>query len=177
MDVSNEMIKLAKRKRIKNTTFYCGVLEEINDIHQRHGDISVVIMFEVIEHLSKPNKLLKNIYNLLKKGGHIVITTPNFYSCNRRLKKLFHTFVLEKLHLKPWDYLSQEHFQEFTPNSLLSLLLENRFKIIKCTGIGLLPFPLLLNKIIPIQSIHDCNATLGQVIPKLSSNIVMVGQK
>lgn len=35
--------------------------------------------FDVIEHLDKPEEALKNSYEILKKGGVLILTTPNDY--------------------------------------------------------------------------------------------------
>jgi SAM-dependent methyltransferase len=37
----------------------------------------VIALLEVIEHLSNPDLSLKNIGNLLKPGGYLILTTPN----------------------------------------------------------------------------------------------------
>ncbi|MEM3407377.1 MAG: methyltransferase domain-containing protein [Nitrososphaerota archaeon] len=34
-------------------------------------------MLEVVEHLKNPEKVLKEIYRILRKGGQAIISTPN----------------------------------------------------------------------------------------------------
>lgn len=42
-----------------------------------NNSVDVVLCFEVIEHLEKPDKLLKEIFRILKPGGTCVLSTPN----------------------------------------------------------------------------------------------------
>lgn len=55
-------------------------------------EFDVVICFEVIEHLSKPEDLLPEIARVLKKSGSLVISTPNrrLYSDERNYQNEFH---------------------------------------------------------------------------------------
>jgi 2-polyprenyl-3-methyl-5-hydroxy-6-metoxy-1,4-benzoquinol methylase len=67
----------------------------------------LVILTEVIEHINNPNEVLGHIYKLLKPGGLIFITTPNFDS-------------LERLILGPkWGIiLYPEHISYYSPKTL-----------------------------------------------------------
>jgi len=49
----------------------------------------VITCIEVIEHLENPRAVMKNIANLLKPGGHAVITTPNSESLRSYLTLIF----------------------------------------------------------------------------------------
>ena len=39
----------------------------------------IILSFEVVEHLEKPELAIKNMYNSLNKGGYLVISTPYPY--------------------------------------------------------------------------------------------------
>ncbi len=41
------------------------------------GEFSVVNLAQVIEHLRDPDRLLEEIYRVLRPGGHLVLSTPN----------------------------------------------------------------------------------------------------
>lgn len=49
-----------------------------------------VILMELLEHVNSPHNLLKDIYNILKPGGKIIISTPNSTS----IKEIFDNLSL-----------------------------------------------------------------------------------
>jgi SAM-dependent methyltransferase len=52
----------------------------------------VVLLFEVIEHLTldEGRKMVRNIYQILKPGGKVILTTPNVYTPGRYWKDATH---------------------------------------------------------------------------------------
>jgi len=71
----------------------------------------VVVMFEVIEHLFEPRLVLEAVQHLLRPGGALVISTPNFDALSR--------FALGN----SWAVLSPgEHLYYFTHKTLAALL-------------------------------------------------------
>jgi len=52
------------------------------------GFFDYVICTEVIEHLSNADRLLSEIYRVLKKGGHLILSTPNSASSANRIRIL-----------------------------------------------------------------------------------------
>ena len=64
----------------------------------------IVISLAVLEHLNDPSIFLKEIYRVLKPGGLIYLSTPNFRLC-------YKTFYNDYTHVKP-----------YTPESIESLL-------------------------------------------------------
>jgi len=87
--------------------------------------------FDVIEHTEKPFLMVREQYRILKKGGHIVIGTPNVFRPANMLKALFGKL---KFPIKIGfaeeigDYI---HVQEFHEAQLLLLAKECGFKNIK----------------------------------------------
>ena len=59
---------------------------EIYDINLLNEDISnsqneqynIIFLFHVLEHLSEPERFLKNMKKMLKKEGTLIIEVPNF---------------------------------------------------------------------------------------------------
>ena len=49
------------------------------------GSFDIVIFTEIIEHINQPMPVLRHIRSLLKPGGRLYVTTPNFNSLERRL--------------------------------------------------------------------------------------------
>ncbi|MFT3746932.1 MAG: class I SAM-dependent methyltransferase [Agriterribacter sp.] len=72
-----------------------------------------VITFQVIEHIPKDNEFLKEINRVLKKGGKLIVTTPN--------KKMSIT-------RNPW------HVREYTVDELKQLL-SRHFSTVKALGV------------------------------------------
>ncbi len=94
----------------------CG---EFMDMNFERSYFDVVTMFESIEHLNSPNSYFKKINLILKNGGILFVTTPNFSS-------------LSKIILgKNWKVFAKEHLFYFTPFTLRYILQDNGFKVIK----------------------------------------------
>lgn len=73
LDISSTAVEQAKKSF---GDFY--VCRDLHDFAiEKPGSYDIVILTEVIEHIEKPIDFIKSILKLLKKGGHIIITTPN----------------------------------------------------------------------------------------------------
>ena len=60
------------------------------ELEQKKFD--VIIISEVIEHLFEPQALLEKAKFLLKKGGYLIVTTPNVLFWKNRFKMFFGSF-------------------------------------------------------------------------------------
>ena len=87
----------------------------------------VVTAFEVIEHVVAPREELGHITRVLRPGGCVYLTTPNFVSLSRRLAG------------PRWRAIGYpEHLNMFTPKTLHRLLADARLirLSLKTTGIS-----------------------------------------
>ena len=86
----------------------------------------VVVMRDVIEHLSDPHDYLREVHRLLRPGGGLYIDTPNFDSLTRRLLG------------KEWSVFFPWHQYFFTAKTLQQLLRQSGFVIrrVQCLGMG-----------------------------------------
>ena len=92
----------------------------IEDLKGMSNTFDVVILFDVIEHISNANKMIKNIENLLKPGGILIFGTGNCDSINA------------KLNGSTWAYYSTwEHVSFFNKKSSVHLLENNGFNLLK----------------------------------------------
>ena len=73
----------------------------------------IVTLFEVIEHLADPVRFLRRAEEVVKPGGLVYLTTPNYDSLDRRLLGI------------TWPVIHREHLTYFTPETLLSMLRAN----------------------------------------------------
>jgi len=90
---------------VKNLDFFSAEIQECSK--------DVLTMFEVIEHLPDPVAFLRRAEMVVKPGGLIYITTPNFNSIDRRVLGA------------RWDAIHREHLCYFTPSTLMGLIRRN----------------------------------------------------
>jgi 2-polyprenyl-3-methyl-5-hydroxy-6-metoxy-1,4-benzoquinol methylase len=74
------------------------------------GDVDVITMFDVIEHLRHPGEVLNLCGRHLRPGGAVILTTPDF------------TSLLARLSDRRWRNMTPpHHLWYFTPSSLARL--------------------------------------------------------
>ena len=98
------------------------------NIKQIEGDISkvdlpsesfdLIVCSEVIEHLPNYKEVLTEVWRLLKKGGHFIVTVPN----NQRLKIFTCPHCLKK-------FYQDDHVNSFTQETLSEDLISFGFKV------------------------------------------------
>lgn len=69
---------------------------------------SIIIMGDVIEHVTNPEAALRNAYDLLDDDGVLWLSTPNFESSFTRLKKFTDPMWLEPYHITYFNYSGLE---------------------------------------------------------------------
>ncbi len=98
------------------------------------NSFDVVIATAIIEHLDRPLEMLDQAYRVLKKGGIIILTTPNPF--------------FEKIA----DYLNQFekdiHQETFTLGKLKNYLAKSRFQVLAAKRFMISPIGLPQEKII-----------------------------
>lgn len=86
----------------------------------------VIISSEVIEHINNPVEEMQQFHRLLRKGGLVYITTPNFNAIERFLLKGDYNII---------EY--PEHLCYYTPKTIHLLLTQSGFKKLKITTTGI----------------------------------------
>ena len=71
VDIDNRAVEAAIRSGVKA---HLGTVEEIDLPHENYD---LVFMIQTIEHVEKPDEVLRAIHKLLRKGGRLVIVTDN----------------------------------------------------------------------------------------------------
>lgn len=100
----------------------------LNEVLEDLPQFDVITSFEVIEHLNNPAREIDLMKNILRPGGIIYITTPNFNSVLRYLLK------------HRYDVITYpEHLIYFTPKTLTYLMKTKGFDVerIETTGFSL----------------------------------------
>jgi 2-polyprenyl-3-methyl-5-hydroxy-6-metoxy-1,4-benzoquinol methylase len=97
-----------------------NVLESPLTALKLHETFDTITMLDVIEHLPNPRRELQEIHRRMKKGGLIVIMTPNINSL---------TFKITRERYFP--LYPPEHLFYFTPETLKKLLALTGFVVVK----------------------------------------------
>ncbi|MCS6933886.1 MAG: class I SAM-dependent methyltransferase [Chitinophagales bacterium] len=109
----------------KGISMHKGALDTAN---YPAGSFDVLTSFEVIEHINNPQEELRKFYTLLRPGGVVYITTPNYNSLQRIQLRERCTVITYP-----------EHLSYYTPRTL-TLLFErcgfNKLRI-ETTGISI----------------------------------------
>ena len=111
IDFNNKALEFGKKqyeldKAISNET--------LQDLLEQGLKFDVITMFEVIEHLDNIAEVLTQISSLLKKGGVIIISTPNSKMCWR-----------------PALDFPPHHLSRFTPEALRSCVTHHGFQPVR----------------------------------------------
>lgn len=121
-EYTDEAIQICSSKGINMQK---GILSSRN---YQNEEFDIITSFEVIEHINNPIDELTNFYKVLRKGGLVYLTTPNFNSLLRyRLKSEYNVICYP------------EHLSYYTPKTLKKLFtcVDFKTKKIESTGISL----------------------------------------
>ena len=81
----------------------------------------LITMFEVVEHLPNPRAFLTRSEDVLRPGGVLYLTTPNYASLDRRVQG------------SAWRAIHPEHLVYFTPKSLAAMVSSHTgLEILRC---------------------------------------------
>ncbi len=120
IEISKYAIAIAKD--LYNFNTYHGTL--LDYYKKLENTYDVVTLWDVIEHIPDPEKLLEQVYNVLKPGGYVVIKTPNIQCLEGYIfGKYYHSF-------------KREHLIYFSNNSLSSYADKTGFSVYKSQSIS-----------------------------------------
>ena len=105
----------AHARQASGASIHEGTLESVN---LPAGHFDLVILNQALEHVPSPSATLRQVRRVMKPGGSLYLTVPNFGSLESRLFG------------KDWEALSlPHHFHHFTRATLLHLLRESGFDV------------------------------------------------
>jgi SAM-dependent methyltransferase len=106
-------MRLEERLREKGFTVVPGgTIPEVGDAR-----FDIIIFTEIIEHINNPLPVLRALWQLLRPGGCLYVTTPNFNSLERRLLR------------DEWGMICwPEHITYWTPRTLDAAMRRSGFR-------------------------------------------------
>lgn len=128
-----EILSLAQHETPGLVFHALGVDDDPSVVGNESFDVAIAT--EVIEHLVRPLNLPRFAKQLLRPGGHLIVSTPY----HGYLKNLFLALTDSwDAHLSPfWD---GGHIKFWSYKTLSQLLNESGFRVVRFIGAGRLPF-------------------------------------
>jgi len=174
VDINELSLQIARSKGIKVRR----VNINIEKLPYDHEYFDLITIIEVLEHLYNPDNVIEEAYRCLKRGGYLVVATPNLTSWLNRILVLsgylpLHyevstRFIVEK---RPFQrtYDVYGHIRLFTLKTLKRLLEAYNFKVIKVIG-----------ETFPYMRRSWFTKLLDSILskrPSLSADIIVLAQK
>ena len=157
IDIAKNTVKLARQKGINAKV--CNITEGINF---EDNMFDYIFAGEIIEHVQDTDFFMREVKRILKPGGILIITTPNFLSLGRRIYYLFGKGIfMEASFTLPKN--AAGHIRYFTFETLKELLLYHAFKP-KISFSDVITFP-----------IHE-SPMLAKIFPTLGRSIIILSQ-
>jgi 2-polyprenyl-3-methyl-5-hydroxy-6-metoxy-1,4-benzoquinol methylase/GT2 family glycosyltransferase len=99
---------------------------------EARGRYDVVVAGDVIEHLSRPEEMLKQIHDVLRPGGQLLLSVPNFAHWYPRLRVATGLFGYDRRGI-----LDNTHIRFFTRSTLRRTVRAAGFDVLDETATGL----------------------------------------
>ncbi|HLY11277.1 MAG TPA: class I SAM-dependent methyltransferase [Planctomycetota bacterium] len=128
VDLIEESIKRANERGLK------AKLADMNVDPLPYDDrfFDCVTLMAILEHVTDPYKVLREVHRVLKPGGTLIVSVPNVASFSNRFRVLFGRCPVTSLD-PGWD---GGHLHYFTPRDLKRLLGEIGFKVVGRAATG-----------------------------------------
>jgi len=140
VDIDEQAVALARKRGIE--AYIADLSKDSLPFPNEFFDL--VLSLEVIEHLANPDNMLKEAYRVLRKGGYLLISTPNLASWINRLLLLLGyqpynvevstEAVIGVLYSKGVFGSPAGHIRAFTLRALKGILTRYGFRIMKTSG-------------------------------------------
>lgn len=106
--------------------YFAVQTQPIEELHYKANHFDVVRANNVIEHLPSPKVMVRAVHRILRPGGLLAFSTPNFDS------------VSVKLWGRDWPYIGgDDHVYLFGPKTLTRLVEDNGFRLIRVRTKGI----------------------------------------
>lgn len=119
-EYTDEAVAICRSKGIKMQQ------GKLNASNYESASFDVLISIEVIEHINNPSEEVEHFSRIVRPGGAVYLTTPNFNSISRLLLK------------EKWNVLSYpEHLCYYTPRTIQHLFSRHGFRKMKTETTGI----------------------------------------
>ncbi len=110
-EISDEAIRIASQRKQR------VIKGDITSLDLAKEKYDIATLFELMEHALDPEGIIKKLCYIIRPGGLVYVTTPNYNSIMRRLLG------------NRWGIFHKEHIFYFTPNKLKEILNKHGFRI------------------------------------------------
>jgi len=146
IDININALEIAKKDYRK--VFQRDLYQDKLEIDEEKYDY--IIFSDILEHLPRPDILLKNSRKYLKENGQIIISLPNIARFEIRLD-----LMLGNFDYKP-GILSEDHLRFFTRESAQRIIEDCGYKVINTVPTGLGHKLKIFPKLTAFQFIYIC---------------------
>ncbi len=156
------------KSAVKKASKYCkkAIIHDLNnkgDLPFPKNYFDHVIILDVIEHLLHPENILSIVKLHLKKGGTIIVSTPNIAHASIRLM-----IMKGKFQYTSSGIMDNTHLHFYTKSSFSSLLVREGYKIekiIPTNGMCKVPFLYKITDRLPFSMQYK----IAKILPTLFS--------
>lgn len=158
--VDHSAEEIESLKACYKLNLYTADIEELSTAVGSESPFDVVVMGNVIEHLSNPGKALAEISRLLVNKGQIIVTCPNAFGAPNYLRFLIGRY-----------YESQDHTQSYTKYTLANLLQRHGFyPVAAWTALDRTPRSFIR------KAVYRLGSYVLRCFPELGGTLLMVGE-
>jgi 2-polyprenyl-3-methyl-5-hydroxy-6-metoxy-1,4-benzoquinol methylase len=118
-----------------------GAIVDVESLSRLPRGYDVVLAADLLEHLTEPQRMLRQVREALPPGGLLLISVPNVAHLSVRLALLFGSFTYAERGI-----LDRTHRIFFTRSSLRALLRQEGFRIER-EAVSVVPVPLALPRL------------------------------
>lgn len=146
VDINKSFLKQAKRYY---RNLYCFDLDQ--DFSFGRAKYDFIIFADILEHLKRPDLVLRAFKKYLKRNGKIIISLPNIARLENRL-----SLLLGKFNYQECGIMYRDHLRFFTLKTGRELIEEAGFEVVKTLPTGFGAMIKILSTLTSFQFIHVC---------------------
>ena len=172
IDIDARSIEHAKQlaQDLRDATFVCGDVAEL-----KTKPFDVVILAEVLEHMTEPRRLLLDSAKHLSEDGIVIVTVPNGYGEFEIDSRFFQLFRLQRLvdalaksgreTVAATDNHESGHVQSFTRRRLRRLFAECSLAVFREGSASFLAGPVIGHTLARSSRFIDWNSRVTDKLP------------
>jgi 2-polyprenyl-3-methyl-5-hydroxy-6-metoxy-1,4-benzoquinol methylase len=126
----NRVVGVDRAPHVPPEASYAAIIEAdlesgVRDaLHKCGEEFDRIVIFDVLEHLRDPNRLLRELRTQLASRGKLIISVPNAVNVTVRLMVLFGKFSYSNRGILDWS-----HLRFFTRRTIRKLLEQNGYRV------------------------------------------------